>query len=86
LFPDRPNRARTRCVALRYLSDLGFRLLQANANLKADTTDVLLSRKKRMHVDAFKYSIAEIAEDLQVISWPRTLSSDFAAHAEFDPR
>jgi hypothetical protein len=48
--------------------------MQANANLKADTTDVLLGRKKRMHMDAFKYRMAEIAEQLQVTLHPLQLN------------
>ena len=36
-----------------------------NANLKADTTDVLLNRKRAMHVAAFQYRIDEIADKLQ---------------------
>ncbi len=38
---------------------------QANANLKADTTEALLERKKRMHLASFQYRIHEIAEKLQ---------------------
>jgi hypothetical protein len=40
--------------------------LQVNANLKADTTDALLRRKKDMHMSAFKYRIDEIKVELQV--------------------
>ncbi len=39
---------------------------QVNANLKANTTDELLSRKKSMHLTAFKYRIDEIKNELQV--------------------
>jgi hypothetical protein len=38
---------------------------QVNANLKADTTDELLSRKRTMHMTAFKYRLGEISERLQ---------------------
>jgi hypothetical protein len=40
-------------------------LSQVNANLKADTTDVLMGRKKSMHMTAFRYRIDEISERLQ---------------------
>ena len=36
-----------------------------NANLKADTTDELLNRKRAMHIAAFQYRIDEIADKLQ---------------------
>jgi hypothetical protein len=38
---------------------------QANANLKADTTDELLGRKRSMHMTAFRYRIDEISEILE---------------------
>ena len=38
---------------------------QVNANLKADTTEELLGRKKSMHMTAFRYRIDEIFEKLQ---------------------
>jgi hypothetical protein len=41
-------------------------LWQANANLKADTTEVLLGRKKQMHIAAFTYRVDEISLELQV--------------------
>jgi hypothetical protein len=37
-----------------------------NANLKANTTDELLDRKKSMHLAAFRYRIEEIKDKLQV--------------------
>ncbi len=37
-----------------------------NANLKADTTDGLLRKKKDMHLSAFQYRIDEIKDELQV--------------------
>jgi hypothetical protein len=39
---------------------------QANANLKAETTDVLLGRRRNMHMTAFRYRLDEIAETLKV--------------------
>jgi hypothetical protein len=37
-----------------------------NANLKADTTDELLGRKRNMHMTAFRYRLDEIADRLKV--------------------
>jgi hypothetical protein len=39
---------------------------QVNANLKADTTDELLKRKKSIHLSAFQYRLDEIMNELQV--------------------
>ena len=43
-----------------------FVRVQINANLKADTTEQFLGRKKRMHLTTFAYCIDEIAFALQV--------------------
>ena len=48
------------------LSNKGKKIPQVNANLKADTTDGLLNRKKSMHLSAFQYRIDEIKNALQV--------------------
>jgi hypothetical protein len=45
--------------------------LQVNANLKADTTEMLLKRKKQMHMEAFKFRIDDINITLQVHSRQR---------------
>ena len=42
------------------------RCSQVNANLKADTTEALLGRKKSMHLSALKYRIDEIKNELLV--------------------
>jgi hypothetical protein len=42
-----------------------------NANLKADTTEALLGRKKSMHISALKYRIDEIRNELQALPAPR---------------
>ena len=43
----------------------GALLRQVNANLKSGTTEMLLERKKRMHMEAFKFRIDDIAVTLQ---------------------
>ena len=48
--------------------ELFRRWQQVNANMKADTTDALLERKKQMHMATFNYSINEIANLLQAQS------------------
>lgn len=40
--------------------------VKVNANLKADTTDELLTRKKSMHLSAFQYRLDEIMNELQM--------------------
>ena len=50
---------------------------QVNANLKTETTDELLGRKRSMHLTAFKYRIDEITDRLQ--ARVPTRSSDWLA-------
>ena len=45
---------------------------QVNANLKTETTDELMGRKRTMHLTAFRYRIDEISDRLQVPHPPST--------------
>ena len=50
---------------------------QVNANLKADTTDELLGRKRSMHMTAFQYRIDEISKRLRASTPASFLNSEF---------